>query len=442
MAATATSSLPGTDLQRLALLQHLGAATGLIDFTEDPLVALWFACREESQSDGKIFVVDIASQSFLDLNANEHYGAESLFSLTEHQASYWHPNLDGLSMTRVIAQRSVFVLGTPLIPEGLWVEVEVPSFAKYDLLSHLGDLGKSDATLFRDVFGHATSNNCSREISPPLRPRAKATNLKRDGRRAMIDRRFDDAIRTYTGYVELHPDVAEPYLLRANALAAKGRFSEAIRDYDDGLQRIHNLTPEGLIDPTLRSLHLSSTYYNRANSKAALNEHAEAIEDYKLARNSSPARLMGVGDILYNQGNSYFDLGMFREAADAYREAEENGATKDATALAYGNCMLALGGLADAEAAYRRVSGASSGLNLRSLTEIREAAGESHFEPEWRGGMLCLDLDVAADRGALGQRSVVLQRPHANTGNRGIAGEPGGQGYPGKQPIIVAFGTA
>ena len=80
MAVTATGGLPGTDLQRLALLQHLGAATGLIDFTEDPLVALWFACREESQSDGKIFVVDIASQSFLDLNANEHYGVESLFS--------------------------------------------------------------------------------------------------------------------------------------------------------------------------------------------------------------------------------------------------------------------------------------------------------------------------------------------------------------------------
>ena len=448
MAVPSTSGLPETDLQRLALLQHLGAATGLIDFTEDPLVALWFACREESQSDGKVFVVDIANQSLLDLNANEKCGAESLFSLTKHQASYWHPNLDELSMPRVIAQRSVFVLGTPLIPKDLWVEVEVPSFAKDDLLSHLDDLGKSDATLFRDVFGHATSNKCSREISPPLRARATAASLKHAGRRAMIDQRFDDAIRTYTEYVELHPDVAEPYLLKANALAARGRYSEAIGDYDHGVQRMQKLTPEGLVHPTLRTELLSTTYYNRANSKAALNEHAEAVEDYKLARNSSLGRLMGVGDILYNQGNSYFELGMFKEAADAYEEAEENGATKDATGLAYGNCMLALGRLADAETAYRRDNGASSVLNLRSLTEMREAAGESHFEPKWRGGMLCLELDGAADCGPLGQRSVVLQRPPANTGNRGIAGGPGepggpgGQGHPGKPPIKVAFGTA
>ena len=116
-----------------------------------------------------------------------------------------------------------------------------------------------------------------------------------------------------------------------------------------------------------------------------MNEHAEAIEDYQRARECSPAQLMGLADILYNQANSYFELAMFHEAADAYREAEDNGAIKDATALAYGNCMLALGRLADAEAAHRRVSGASSRLHLRNLTEIREAAGESHFQPEWRG---------------------------------------------------------
>ena len=441
MAVAATTGLPGTDLQRLALLQHLGAATGLIDFTEDPLVALWFACREDPHSNGKVFVVDIGSQSLLDLNANEHYGAESLFSLTRHQASFWHPNLDVLSMTRVIAQRSVFLLGTPLIPHGLWVEVEVPSFTKSDLVSHLRDLGKSDGTLFMDVFGHATSNSPSREISPPLRPRATAVNLKRDGDKAIIDRRPDDAIRAYTSYAELHPDVAEPYLLRASAFAAKGRHGDAIRDYDSGLQRIHNPTPEGLIDPTLRAQYLSTAHYNRANSKAALNEHADAIEDYQRAAESSPADLMGVADILYNQANSYFDLGMFQEAADTYRKAEEHGTTKDATSLGYGNCMLALGRLADAEDAYRHASGPHSGLNLQSLAEIRHATGDSGFEAEWRGGMLCLAISGSANSGALGQRSVVLQRPRANTGNRGIAG-PGGQGYPGKQPVIVAFDDA
>ena len=35
------------DLELLAELQHHGAATCLIDFTKDLLIALWFACQED-----------------------------------------------------------------------------------------------------------------------------------------------------------------------------------------------------------------------------------------------------------------------------------------------------------------------------------------------------------------------------------------------------------
>ena len=39
-------SMPDDDVELLAELQHYGAATHLIDFTECPRIALWFACDD------------------------------------------------------------------------------------------------------------------------------------------------------------------------------------------------------------------------------------------------------------------------------------------------------------------------------------------------------------------------------------------------------------
>ena len=41
------------DLELLAELQHFGAATCLIDFSRNALVALWFACQQNSEEKQK-----------------------------------------------------------------------------------------------------------------------------------------------------------------------------------------------------------------------------------------------------------------------------------------------------------------------------------------------------------------------------------------------------
>ena len=48
-----------SNLQRLSVLQHQGAATGLLDFSENPLVALWVACTDEPDNDARVFLLDI-----------------------------------------------------------------------------------------------------------------------------------------------------------------------------------------------------------------------------------------------------------------------------------------------------------------------------------------------------------------------------------------------
>ena len=49
-----------SDLELLAKLQHFGAATCLIDFSRNALVALWFACQQSSkgEANGKVFAVN------------------------------------------------------------------------------------------------------------------------------------------------------------------------------------------------------------------------------------------------------------------------------------------------------------------------------------------------------------------------------------------------
>ena len=56
-----SESQSDSDLQLLSQLQHFGAATGLIDFTWDSLVALWFATSapHNRQCAGRIFVIDL-----------------------------------------------------------------------------------------------------------------------------------------------------------------------------------------------------------------------------------------------------------------------------------------------------------------------------------------------------------------------------------------------
>ena len=47
-------------LELLAALQHYGVPTRLLDFTFNPLIALWFAVEKHDARDGRVFAIDIS----------------------------------------------------------------------------------------------------------------------------------------------------------------------------------------------------------------------------------------------------------------------------------------------------------------------------------------------------------------------------------------------
>ena len=132
-----------SDLQRLSVLQHQGAATGLLDFTENPLVAIWFACAELPDEDGKVFVLDIGDHQV----AQNGRLMDDPFDAAP-TVVYYEP--DRSLGARIIAQQSVFVICDPLIPDRFLKSIVVPAQSKGPLQDYLTRLGLSETEMFRD----------------------------------------------------------------------------------------------------------------------------------------------------------------------------------------------------------------------------------------------------------------------------------------------------
>jgi len=104
-----------SDIQRLSALQHQGAATGLLDFTENALAALWFATAELTEKDAKVFVLDIGDHQIAVNGRHLERQSENPSQAGIAQIVYYEPDRDLGS--RIVAQQSVFVICNPVIPE-------------------------------------------------------------------------------------------------------------------------------------------------------------------------------------------------------------------------------------------------------------------------------------------------------------------------------------
>ena len=266
------------DLELLALLQHQGAATGLIDFTLKPFVALWFACSGSQTEDGAVYFLSRASTTEI----SDHSEIERpLGSLYEKSVLWsWEPLPLG---NRIVAQSSVFVFGEAEIGESAKMrKFIVQAESKSDILSQLESLhGMNEETLFPDFPGFAVANASDRFFDAKRTVaywQALITLATTDGEKAEAHyncgvafkalKESESAIAHYELSISFYPDNAKTFNNRGVAYRSLGRHKEAIADYDEAIC----LNPKYVV-----------AYNNRGTAKKSLGLYKEAITDYDKA---------------------------------------------------------------------------------------------------------------------------------------------------------------
>ena len=164
---------PLSELEILAVLQHLGAATALLDFTRNPLVALWFAC-EHGDEDGRVYKVDAVSNPYIGTGSEyrQTFGEILAQLVPPLHLLTWSPPAMADAQARTVAQQSVLLLGKPRTPTELSVPKErvagtvlIPKASKAQLRAELASVGIDESALFPDVHGFAEINS----VKYPLR---------------------------------------------------------------------------------------------------------------------------------------------------------------------------------------------------------------------------------------------------------------------------------
>ena len=429
-----------TDLQKLSTLQHFGAGTGLLDFTESALVALWFACQQdddEPNANGAVFAVDIGNHNVA-TNGRLLADPLDLGALPREPVCYYEP--DRSLGARVVAQQSVFLIGNPLIPHEYTRKCEIPATVKEGMIQSLRQMGLSRRALFSDVPGLAAMNSTTVPLAKLL-PRAPRQQ-KELGDLAYQERRFNEALLAYQAFAASNPESAEAHCLLGDTFSALGRYEESVAAYTEAERHVDTPVVVGRASPSLVGLpKLRTILYNRGNACAALGNHADAVADFGKALEVVEPMGLSSASVQYNRANSRFELGEYAEAFEDYQAVEP--AIDSSNALfGMGNCRVMLGQFDSALECFER--GASEGgseseacqVNANQTRKVLAVVDGHNFDVVRRGRNL--DVRVKSLSGRTGEL-VVYAGHKGNVGNSPstFRAAPGGKGYGGVSGFVV-----
>ena len=326
------SEIMKMDLGILAQLQHMGAATSLIDFSDNPLIALWFACKKRMgvNNNGKVFILSTADEgrfeeieSFEQIEDYRVRVPEQLEfpngnnALKNEKVLYWktaHIN------DRISAQQSYFLMGKREIPETKGIIIIGNS--KFDILKELSLIyGIEETRLFPDLVGLAQANS----IHSPYGKENKWL-------------RYKIIIREHNKIIQQHPNDPQGYNNRGIAKYSLGDYKNALDDFTQAINIQPNNTSfynnrgrvkyeikdyQDAISDLTKAIEInpkdSSAYNNRGSAKSGLKDHKDAISDFIKAIEIDPNNAYAYN----NRGNAKCELKNYKDAIDDFTKSIE-----------------------------------------------------------------------------------------------------------------------
>ena len=240
------------DLEILAELQHFRAATCLIDFTYNALIALYFACDQNSDNAsecGKVVAVH---------TGQGHRFREVTLDLLKKDIDYFFLGNDGEmppqfykwqpphQNSRIAAQQSIFLFGAVKINPDQ--ECIILGSKKKEICESLEKVyGIEESMLFPDFEGFAQQHNQYAPYS-----QLAATQYRDRGLQKLQEGKYEEAIVAFTEAIKVNPGKADHYNNRGYAkqqlleLLSQSR-TISVKDYNpviDDYTKAINLDPD------------------------------------------------------------------------------------------------------------------------------------------------------------------------------------------------------
>ena len=316
------------DLEVLAEFQHYGAATCLIDFTYNPLVALWFACKPESDNSSKkccpcnqrLKVSPIAGKVVAVCpNDSIEFREITLKSLKKKINYFFRDNKNNIRKrfyrwqprhqnSRIIVQQSIFLFGVLEINPDTDKECIIDGNSKKQIRESLKQIyGITEDMLFPDFDGFARQH--SQDL--PYIQRTVSQYMER-GVGAYHKQDYKGAIAYFDMAIDRDSDYAEAYYQRGLTKFHIEQYESAVTDFDMAINRDSDYA-EAYYQRGLTKLGFATSEYTGREAEAYQDNYRLAIADFNMAI-----------DINSDYAEAYYQRGLANASCREYEAAAED----------------------------------------------------------------------------------------------------------------------